>query len=270
MQHSCSIQNPLISDKTIHQLLEKGYMGVDYKLSSDTAFAAAAYKLSDRIKWAKTKPDEDGDIGLMTPDIQEFHQLLQFMLDKFGWCPMVYSNEEKEEIFIFTPKDEIEESAIELVTSGEYGWKGSLYSLEYSAKETDKICFIFSTKPNTSKDQEWLLYIANLKNGESYWSFHDESFEQVYYKWAEEIEGDIPNYKPTSDQILDALQEDKNNIDRSKLIQEIRTRIKKELNGKHVPIKNTIEQWLEKHGLDGIEKRIQEHFNYWKNEDAKK
>jgi hypothetical protein len=270
MQYSCSIQNPFLSDKTIAQLVEKGYIGVSFETSTNTAFAAAAHKFSDKIKWAKTKPDQDGEVGLMTPDIMEFQNLLQFMLDNFGWCPMVYSDQEEEKIYIFKPQNEIEEFAIELVTDGDRGWKGSLYSLEYSAKEKDRICFIFSTKSKESIEKEWLLYVANLKDQTSYWSYHDGSIQQVYYKWAEEIEGDTPNYNPTSDEILDALEQDTKVIredvkeqDRSKIIQEIRERIKKELNGKNVPRKSTIEQWLDKHGIQGIENRIQEHFNYW-------
>jgi hypothetical protein len=258
MQYSCSIQNPLLSDKTIAQLLEKGYVGVSHKLSADTAFAAAAHKFSNKIKWAKTKPDEDKDIGLMTPDLQEFDKLLQFMLDKFGWCPMVYSSTEKPEVFIFTPKNELEEAAITLAIEGEYGWKESLYGLEYTASERDKVCMIFSTKPKTLESQEWLLVIFDRKNNTRSWSYHDGSFEQVYYKWAEEIEGDVPNYNPTTDEILDALEENK-----VINVESIRLRIKKELKGKHVPRKNTIEKWIEEFGENGIEKRIQEHFTYW-------
>jgi hypothetical protein len=271
MQYSCSIQNPLLSDKTIAQLVEKGYIGVSFETSMNTVFAAAAYKFNDKIKWAKTRPDQDGDVGLMTPDTVEFGNLLQFMLDNFGWCPMVYSNQEEEKTYIFAPQNELEEAAIELVTEGDRGWKGSLYSLGFSEKERDRVCFIFSTKPKESTEQEWLLYVANLKDHTSYWSYHDGSIQEVYYKWAEEIEGDTPNYNPTSDEILDALgkgtnviQNDIKGQDRPKIIQEIRERIKKELNGKNVPRKNTIEQWLDKHGTEGIENRIQKHFNYWK------
>jgi hypothetical protein len=76
MQYSCSIQNPLLSDKTIAQLLEKGYVGVSFETSMNTAFAAAAHKFNDKIKWAETRSDQDGDVGLMTPDTVEFENLL--------------------------------------------------------------------------------------------------------------------------------------------------------------------------------------------------
>jgi hypothetical protein len=266
MKYSYSIQNPLLSDKTIEQLLAKGYIGVSYELSVDIAFAAAAYKYRNKIKWIKTEPDEDGTIALMTLDLPEFNKLLQFMLDKFGWCPMVYSSTEKPKVFIFTPQNEIEEAAIAFTIEGEYGWKESLYSLEYAASERDRTCMIFSTKPKTLENQEWLLVIFDRKNNTKSWSCHDGSFEQVYYRWAEEIEGNIPNYNPTTDEILNALADgSKNNTNAIVTAEEVRTRIKKELNGNNIPRKSTIEKWLQESGQDGIEKRIQEHLIYWKN-----
>jgi hypothetical protein len=149
-----SLKKPFLRDRTIEELLEEGYIGVEYDFAADTAFAAAAHKFKDRIKWTRTQPDEDGEVALMTPNLAEFDQLLEFMLDKFGWCPPVYSNEESPDIFIFTPKNELEESAIALTTDGDYGWKGSLYSLDYvdTDQKPNVFCFIFATKPKDAQE----------------------------------------------------------------------------------------------------------------------
>ena len=56
----------------------------------------------------------------MTPNLAEFEQLLKFMLDKFGWCPQVYSNQKASKIFIFTPQNDLEKGAILLTTDGDY------------------------------------------------------------------------------------------------------------------------------------------------------
>jgi serine/threonine-protein kinase len=197
--------NLTATDKTINELLSEGYQGVNYELTDNEAFVATANHFAGKIQWLKTSPDEDGDIGLMTIDIQAFDELLEFMLDKFGWCPMVYSNTEQEEIHIFTPKNELEEMAIELTTEGEYGWKGSLYRLAYVEKYQDKIGLIFATKPEDSEQQDWLLVQIDEKSNERSRSVHDGTLEQVYYIMAEEIDIPEPNYNPTPEQISKAL-----------------------------------------------------------------
>jgi len=202
-----SIQKPFLTNQTIDQLLKEGYIGVDLDLALDTAFAAAAYKFKKQIKWTRTQADEDGDIGLMTPNLVEFNQLLQFMLDSFGWCPQVYSSNESPEIFIFEPKDELQKEAIFLTTDGEYGWKGSLYSLDYfsSTDNGNILGFIFATKPKDAEEQDWLLVEIDRQKNSRGWSVHLGTVEQVYYIWAERIGVPEPKYKPTTDEILDAL-----------------------------------------------------------------
>ena len=207
IHYDFSLKKPFPSNKTIEQLLEAGYVGVTYKLAQDNAFAAAAYKFKQKIKWTITKPDEDEERGLMTTDIEELHQLLQFMLDKFNWCPMIYSLDEPEEIFIFSPKNNIEKAAIEATICGEYGWHGSLYSLEMQEYQDNEVGFIFATKPLSSSEPEWLLVQLNIHDYTGSWSHHKGSLEQVYYIWKEQIQLSEPNYHPTSDEILDALKD---------------------------------------------------------------
>ena len=195
-----SIQKPFIVDKTIDQLLREKYIGVDLKLSLDTAFAAAAHKFKDQIKWTRTQVDEDGDIALMTPNLVEFDQLLEFMLDSFGWCPKVYSSRESSEIFIFEPQDDTQQVAILLATEGEYGWKGSLHSLDYvnSTENGNILGFIFATKPKDTEEQDWLLVEIDRQKNSREWSLHPGTIEHVYYIWAERIGVPEPKFKPTT------------------------------------------------------------------------
>ena len=203
-----SLKKPFLSHQTIKELLEKGYIGIDYDLVADTAFAAAAHKFKDKIKWTRTQPDKDGDVALMTPNLAEFDQLLDFMIDKFGWCPQVYANEDSPDVFIFNPQNDIEKKAISLTIDGDYGWKGSLYSLDYVdvAEKQKVLCFIFATLPKDTPEQEWLLVqIEQQKNTQS-WSVHPGTLEQVYYIWAEKIGIPEPKFQPSADEIVDALQ----------------------------------------------------------------
>ena len=202
-----SLKKPFPAHKTIEELLNIGYTGVSHRLITDTAFAAAAYKFKDQIRWTITKADEDDEIGLMTKDIKELDCLLQFMLDKFNWCPMVYSLEKSAEVFIFNPQNDIEKAAIEATISGESGWKGSLYSLELYEHQDNEAGFIFTTKPLDSDDQEWLLVKLNFDDYTGCWSHHDGALENVYYIWKEKIQLSEPNYHPTTDEILDALKD---------------------------------------------------------------
>jgi len=203
-----SIKKPCLSNQTIQELLNESYIGIDYELSADTAFAAAAYKFQSKIKWTKTQPDENGDIALMTTDLAEFDQLLEFMLDNYGWCPQVHSNQEAAEVFIFTLQNDLEKAAIALATEGDRGWKGSLYSLDYfdTAKKQNAVCLIFATKPKDAQEQEWLLVQIDRKKNCLSWSVQPKTLEQVYYLWAEKIGIKEPNFKPTADEILDSLE----------------------------------------------------------------
>jgi len=202
-----SLKNPFISDQTIDQLLENGYIGVDLALSNDSAFAGAAHKFKEQVKWTKSQVDEEGDVALMTSNLSEFDQLLNFMLAQFGWCPQVYSNQEIPDVFIFSPQSELQEGAIFLATDGEKGWRGSLYSLDYvdSIENANILGFIFATKPKDDSQQEWLLVEVNRQKNTRGWSVHSGTLEQVYYIWAERVEISEPNFKPTTDEILDAL-----------------------------------------------------------------
>jgi len=213
MSHSTncdfSFKNPFISDKTIKQLLEEGYIGVPYDSVADQAvFAAICQRFQDKVKWTKTAPDEDGDIGLMTSNVAEFDELIQFMVENFDWYPAYYSNQEASKPFIFTPKDEIEACAIELATTGEYGWRGSLYSLNYFDITRDRkhLCFIFATQPESSEQQEWLFFRFDRIQNSTCWSVHPTTLNQVCYLWAEEIEVPEPNLNPTADEILNILK----------------------------------------------------------------
>lgn len=196
-----SIQNPFLSNQTIEQLLQQGYEGVDHDLVNKSPFAAAAQKFRDKVKWTLTQPDEDGDVGLMTPNKEGFNQLLEFMLNKFGWCPTIYSFDNHSK-FIFKPQNEHERTAIELAISGECGWQGSLYRLEYFAVEKNELCLIFATKPADAQ-QEWLLVKFDRKKQTRAWSVHLGTLEQVYYLWAEQIGILEPRFEPTTDEILD-------------------------------------------------------------------
>ena len=200
-----SYKKPFPSRKSIDQLLAEGYIGVDIKLVNDNAFAAVAYKFQHQIKWTVSNQSEER-VWLMTKDRAALKKLSDFMLSKFSWCPMIYSTKPQEN-FIFTPKNNTEKAAIEATISGEYGWQGSLYSLELYEYQDDEAGFIFTTKPLDSEHQEWLLVKLNFQEYTGSWSHHDGSLEQVYYIWKENIQLSEPNYHPTSDEILDAIKD---------------------------------------------------------------
>ena len=206
IHYDFSLKKPFPSNKTIKELVDAGYVGVDSRMATDNAFAAAAYKFKDQIKWTLTRPHES-ETWLMTTDLEALERLRQFMLDKFYWCPVVYSSNTPEEVFIFSPNNELEKAAIEATISGEYGWQGSLYSLEIYEYQDNEAGFIFATKPLDSSEQEWLLVKLNFNNYTGSWSHHDGTLEQVYYIWKEKIKLSEPNYHPTTDEILDAIQD---------------------------------------------------------------
>ena len=200
-----SYKKPFPSTKTIEELLSEGYVGIDHKLAEDNAFAAVAYKFKSQIKWTISSQIES-EIWLMTTDKQALHKLSEFMLHKFSWSPMIYAAK-PEAAFIFTPQNDTERAAIEATISGEYGWQGSLYSLELYEYQDQEAGFIFATKPLDSPKQEWLLVKLNFVDYTGSWSHHEGSLEQVYYIWKENIQLAEPNYKPTADEILDAIDD---------------------------------------------------------------
>ena len=200
-----SYKNPFPSPKTIDELLNEGYVGIDRKLAQDNAFAAVAYKFKNQIHWTISNQLED-NIWLMTKDKQALEKLSAFMLQKFSWSPMIYTAK-PQEAFIFTPQNDTERAAIEATISGEHGWQGSLYSLELYEYQDNEAGFIFATKPLDSPQQEWLLVQLNFSEYTGSWSHHVEPLEQVYYIWKENIQLSEPNYHPTSDQILDAIRD---------------------------------------------------------------
>lgn len=205
VHYDFSYKKPFPSSKTIDQLLNEGYVGIDYKLVNDNAFAAVAYKFKDRIRWTISSQIEP-EIWLMTADKLALQKLSEFMLNKFSWSPMIYTAK-PEQAFIFTPKNDTEKAAIEATISGEYGWQGSLYSLELYEYQENEAGFIFTTKPLNCATQEWLLVKLNFTDYTGSWSHHEGTLEQVYYIWKENIQLCEPNYNPTADEILDAIEE---------------------------------------------------------------
>ena len=205
IHYDFSYKKPFPSQKTIEQLLREGYIGIDHKLAYDNAFAAIAHKFRHQIKWTISSQLEE-EIWLMTTDTKALYKLSEFMLNKFSWCPMIYSAK-PQQVFIFTPKNDTEKAAIEATISGEYGWQGSLYSLEFYEYQDDEAGFIFATKPLDSPKQEWLLVKLNFSDYTGSWSHHEGTLEQVYYIWKEKIQLSEPNYNPTTDEILDAIRD---------------------------------------------------------------
>lgn len=205
VHYDFSYKKPFPSSKTIDRLLSEGYVGIDRQLINDNAFAAVAYKFKDRIKWTLSSKQES-EVWLMTTDWQALQQLSNFMLDKFSWSPMIYTAK-PQKAFIFTPQNDTERAAIEATISGEYGWQGSLYSLELYEYRDKEAGFIFATKPLDSPRQEWLLVKLNFTDYTGSWSHHEGTLEQVYYIWQEDIQLSEPNYNPTTDEILDVIND---------------------------------------------------------------
>ena len=98
-----SYKKPFPSQKNIDQLLEEGYVGVDIKLVDDNAFAAVAYKFKNQIKWTVSNQLEER-VWLMTTDKDALVKLSDFMLQKFSWCPMIYSTKLQEKFIFYTQK----------------------------------------------------------------------------------------------------------------------------------------------------------------------
>lgn len=205
IHYDFTYKKPFLSHKTIDQLLVEGYVGIDHKLIKDNAFAGVAYKFKNQIRWTLSSQVES-EIWLMTTDKNALEELSKFMLNKFSWSPMIYAAR-PQAAFIFEPKNDTERAAIEATISGEYGWQGSLYSLEIYEYHDNEAGFIFTTKPLDSVNQEWLLVKLNFQDYTGSWSHHEGLLEDVYYIWKENIQLTEPNYNPTSDEILDAISE---------------------------------------------------------------
>ncbi|MBE9047464.1 hypothetical protein IQ255_24195 [Pleurocapsales cyanobacterium LEGE 10410] len=206
IHYDFSYKKPFPSTKTIDQLLSEGYVGIDHHLVRDNAFAAVAYKFGSQIKWIISSQLE-AEVWLMTTDRDALQQLAKFMLDKFNWSPVIYTAK-PQKTFIFTPKNNTEKAAIEATISGEYGWRGSLYSLELYEYQNNEAGFIFATKPLDSPQPEWLLVRLNFNDYTGSWSHHQGTLAEVYYIWKENIQLSEPNYNPTSDEILDAIKDE--------------------------------------------------------------
>lgn len=205
LHYDFSYKKPFPSHKSIEQLLHEGYVGVDYKLVNDNAFAAVAYKFKNQIRWTISNQLAE-EVWLMTTDIQALQNLSNFMLNKFSWSPILYFEKPKK-AYIFTPRNNTEKAAIEATISGKYGWQGSLYSLELYEYQDNEAGFIFATKPLDSLVQEWLLVKLNFSDYTGSWSHHEGTLEEVYYIWKEKIQMSEPNYNPSSDEILDAIRD---------------------------------------------------------------
>jgi hypothetical protein len=96
---------------------------------------------------------------------------------------------ERGKTFVFTPKNDLEEIAIAIATAGEQGWKGSLYSLDYTDTYREHTCFIFATQPKGSNNQQWLLVSNDTRNDVKYWSALGEMpLKDIYYAWTKIVQ----------------------------------------------------------------------------------
>ncbi len=104
---------------------------------------------------------------------------------------------------IFTPKNELEASAIIIATQGKSGWKGSLYSLDYYDRYLDETCFIFATEPANKNNGNWLLVAFNTNENTKYWiALGEKHLSEVYYSWAKVVQAHNPRFDPQ--RMLDA------------------------------------------------------------------
>lgn len=84
-----SIEKPHPSPKNIEQLVQEGYVGIDYQFVYTTALVVTARQFT-QIRWVKTAPNEAGKVGLMTIDLEQFDQLLTALQAQFNQHPTVY------------------------------------------------------------------------------------------------------------------------------------------------------------------------------------
>lgn len=101
---------------------------------------------------------------------------------------------EREKTFIFTPKNDLEARAIAIATNGEDGWKGSLYSLDYTDTYKEHICFIFATQPKENNTQQWVLVSNDNINNVKYWAALGKMpLQDIYYAWAKTVQKPLPS-----------------------------------------------------------------------------
>lgn len=98
---------------------------------------------------------------------------------------------------VFSPKNELEASAIIIATQGKSGWKGSLYSLDYYDRYLDETCFIFATEPVEKNNGNWLLVAFNASENTKYWiALGEKKLSEVYYSWAKVVQVNNPQFDP--------------------------------------------------------------------------
>ncbi len=101
------------------------------------------------------------------------------------------------DFYIFSPKNELEASAIIMATQGKSGWKGSLYSLDYYDRYLEETCFIFATEPVEKNNGNWLLVAFNASNSTKYWiALGEKHLSEVYYSWAKVVQVTNPKFDP--------------------------------------------------------------------------
>ena len=109
----------------------------------------------------------------------------------------IQNREQESEIYIFSPKTDLEEAAIAIAIEGHTGWKDALYSLDYVDRHLEHTCFIFATRPKDSKDQQWLLVNLDGRSGSKYWIvLGEKQLSEVYYAWAKVVGKPNPYFNP--------------------------------------------------------------------------
>lgn len=103
----------------------------------------------------------------------------------------------RKSIYIFTPRNNLEMTALTIAREGNTGWKKSLYSLNYVDRYREHICFIFATEPAGSKEQQWLLVNFDSRTEAKYWIVLGEHLlSEVYYAWAKVVRLSNPQFDP--------------------------------------------------------------------------
>lgn len=101
----------------------------------------------------------------------------------------------KSNIYIFTPKNDLEVAAIAIATEGDAGWKGSLFSLNYFDRYLEHTCFIFATQHQESTNQQWLLVNFDSRADAKYWiALGQKLLSDVYYSWARVVRKPNPQF----------------------------------------------------------------------------
>lgn len=106
---------------------------------------------------------------------------------------------EESTTYIFRPKNDLEEIAIAIAIDGHTGWQDSLYSLDYVDHYLEHTCLIFATRPEESKDQQWLLVNLDGRYSSSYWiALGEKQLLEAYYAWAKIVGNPNPHFNPQS------------------------------------------------------------------------